>query len=600
MKKLTFFLLTLATTLTLNAQVAINTDNSLPNGSAILDVKSTTKGVLIPRMTTTQRTTISSPANGLLVYDLTTESFWFYQNGSWTELRAGNINSLSDDDGDTKITVDNSNNDNIIRFYSKNGINETFRIDSNKLEPVGGDLFIGRETGGKGRAFYKGNIAIGNFALSSLLNGYGDPGSDVINGNTAVGDYALKENIYGSWNTAIGNSALYHNKGSYNDAFGSSALMDNNYGGSNVAFGSFALQMNTEGNANTATGVNALNSNTEGNYNTATGIKALYSNTTGYSNVAIGAVALFSNTNRSNLVAVGDSALYHNGEGVTDMYEATNNTAIGSKALYANKTGYYNTAIGFKALYSDTIGVVNTATGYLALYSNSKGNFNTANGSEALYSNTEGYSNTAFGNGALYSLTTGRWNTSVGHNAYNSGNYDNSTAIGDNSAITADNQIRLGDVGVSSIGGFASWTNVSDKRFKENILYDVPGLSFIKLLKPVTYALNTTSINNFLGIDDPEKLAMTAKSGRSKTRTSGFIAQEVEQAAESIGYEFSGIDKPKNVNDYYGLRYAEFVVPLVKAVQEQQAIIEQQQVLIDALKADVEILKQEIEKQNQR
>ena len=50
----------------------------------------------------------------------------------------------------------------------------------------------------------------------------------------------------------------------------------------------------------------------------------------------------------------------------------------------------------------------------------------------------------------------------------------------------------------------------------------------------------------------------------------------MELAAESVGYDFSGVDKPKNEDDFYGLRYAEFVVPLVKAIQEQQQIIEQQ------------------------
>ena len=57
---------------------------------------------------------------------------------------------------------------------------------------------------------------------------------------------------------------------------------------------------------------------------------------------------------------------------------------------------------------------------------------------------------------------------------------------------------------------------------------------------------------------------------------SGFIAQEVENAAKEVGFDFSGVDKPKNENDRYGLRYAEFVVPLVKAMQEQQKIIEDQ------------------------
>jgi hypothetical protein len=50
--------------------------------------------------------------------------------------------------------------------------------------------------------------------------------------------------------------------------------------------------------------------------------------------------------------------------------------------------------------------------------------------------------------------------------------------------------------------------------------------------------------------------------------TTGFIAQEVEQAAKKLNYNFSGVDAPKNDKDMYGLRYAEFVVPLVKAVQE--------------------------------
>ncbi len=55
----------------------------------------------------------------------------------------------------------------------------------------------------------------------------------------------------------------------------------------------------------------------------------------------------------------------------------------------------------------------------------------------------------------------------------------------------------------------------------------------------------------------------------------GFVAQDVEKAANEIGYDFSGVDKPKNSNDFYGLRYAEFVVPLVKGMQEQQQMIEE-------------------------
>jgi len=60
------------------AQVGINSDNTSPDASAMLDVKSTTKGMLVPRMTTIQRAAITTPATGLLVFDETTGSFWYY------------------------------------------------------------------------------------------------------------------------------------------------------------------------------------------------------------------------------------------------------------------------------------------------------------------------------------------------------------------------------------------------------------------------------------------------------------------------------------------------------------------------------------------
>ncbi len=69
-----------------HAQVAINADASAPDNSAMLDVKSTNRGMLVPRMTTAQRTAIAAPAAGLLVFDNTTQSFWFYSAGSWVEL----------------------------------------------------------------------------------------------------------------------------------------------------------------------------------------------------------------------------------------------------------------------------------------------------------------------------------------------------------------------------------------------------------------------------------------------------------------------------------------------------------------------------------
>jgi len=425
-----------------------------------------------------------------------------------------------------------------------------------------------------------------------------------------------------------------------NVGIGYQAMQANTSGYSNTATGYQTMYSNTTGYLNTANGYKALYSNTTGFYNVATGYRALYSNTTGHSNVAMGVRALYKNTDRSHLVAVGDSALYHNGEGATVYWEATNNTAFGSKALYSNTTGYSNTATGLNALYSNTTGHSNTATGLNALYSNTTGDYNTATGYRALYSNTTGASNTATGLNALhyntmghsntatgweallhnttgsnntasgywalYNMTTGNYNTAIGREAlynntggssntaigyaaYFNGIYSNSTAIGAGTNITANAQVRLGNSSVTSIGGYANWTNVSDARFKTDVQEDVPGLEFIKKLRPVTYHLDMDAIAKFNHTPDSLRLKDAERQKAAMIQT-GFIAQEVEQAAQSLGYDFSGVDKPKNENDYYGLRYAEFVVPLVKAMQEQQKTIEQQQKEIDELKSLVKQL----------
>ncbi len=67
--------------------VSINNTSAVANASALLDMTSTTKGLLIPRMTTAQRTAISAAAVGLLVFDTNLNAFMFYDGTNW-----GNIN----------------------------------------------------------------------------------------------------------------------------------------------------------------------------------------------------------------------------------------------------------------------------------------------------------------------------------------------------------------------------------------------------------------------------------------------------------------------------------------------------------------------------
>lgn len=239
-------------------------------------------------------------------------------------------------------------------------------------------------------------------------------------------------------------------------------------------------------------------------------------------------------------------------------------------ALYYNSTGSNSVAIGDSALY----------------YNDADPGYNTAVGSNALYSNTFGSYNTALGYHALYNTTSGNFNTAVGFAAYPVvGTVFNFTGIGYNvgSSSSISNSVEIGDINVVSIKGEVGFSTYSDARIKENIKDDVPGLSFINKLRPVTYNLNIHKQNEMMYAGKKEEADWPGKYDIEKKLMTGFVAQEVELAAQQCGYDFHGVTKPANSNGLYTLTYSDFVVPLVKAVQEQQVIIEKLQQRIEAL-----------------
>jgi hypothetical protein len=166
--------------------------------------------------------------------------------------------------------------------------------------------------------------------------------------------------------------------------------------------------------------------------------------------------------------------------------------------------------------------------------------------------NTTGHHNTATGFQALQSNTTGNYNTAIGYSAdVTSSDLTNSTAIGYNAKVNASNKIVLGNADAKTVGGYGAWSNYSDKRLKENIVYrNEPGLNLILRLKPASF--------NY--IDDT-----------NKRRRDGLIAQDVRQALNELGIQFSGLiiddDPVKTMN----LSYSEFVIPLINAVRELKA-----------------------------
>jgi trimeric autotransporter adhesin len=411
--------------------------------------------------------------------------------------------------------------------------------------------------------------------------------------------FAMKGGSAGIIDSALANTAL-----------GVGALRENTTGHFNTAIGFYALNSNTTGVANTANGMYALVSNTTGNNNTGTGFYALLFNTTGFNNTAHGNGALRSNTTGYNNTAQGNGALSDNTTGF-------HNTAIGNGALNKNIDGNRNNAIGREALFNNTTGFDNTANGNIALLSNTTGGTNTATGSGALSSNTTGFANTATGYQALRSNTTGFRNTGIGRSAGEAlpNNINNVSCFGYNAgfATTGSNQINIGDMSVTAIGGQVTWSTYSDGRIKNNITENVPGLNFIKALRPVTYNVDIIKQDAIANagapeIKDKDGSLLYKALNRSqpeypeqfdieKITQTGFIAQEVEAAAKKSGYNFSGVQAPKDGKGLYSLRYAEFVVPLVKAVQEQQQIIDLLQKQVEAAKAEIPV---QIGKQQQQ
>ncbi len=75
--------------------VGINTDGSTPDSSAMLDVKSTTHGILISRLSDAQRNAIPSPATGLLIYNTTTNRFNYYNGSGWYEIGSTFLSSTT-------------------------------------------------------------------------------------------------------------------------------------------------------------------------------------------------------------------------------------------------------------------------------------------------------------------------------------------------------------------------------------------------------------------------------------------------------------------------------------------------------------------------
>lgn len=254
----------LITTMMSFGEVYAQTDNvgigtAKPEQSAILDIQSSDKGVLFPRMTESQRNAIKNPANGLIVNqieigengNISNAGFYYYNGEKWASLNTSDANSVATTD-------------------------------------INGWALDGNTAAGTNKAAATASSYIGtpysipiNFKIGATVAGLIDPGTLQ---STFIGYYAGSSNSTGSRNTALGYQAFKSNVS----------------GSNNMAVGSGALQYNLDGFGNMALGYASLNKNISGNNNTGVGSFALFNNL-GSNNLALGTNAGYLKDGSNNI-----------------------------------------------------------------------------------------------------------------------------------------------------------------------------------------------------------------------------------------------------------------------------------------------------------
>jgi|GEM_PF-6028955 len=398
--------------ITLNAQVAINSNNASPDSSAMLDVQSSDKGLLIPRMTAAQRMAIGSPAAGLLLYQTDgAKGLWFYDGSGWM---IGSVFTISGD------TISNGNGD-----YTS----DKFVVGSPSLDYTGEFDHAARMFFDKGKAAFRAGVAnnanwdydsLGVFSFASGRN------------TKAIGNWSAS---FGELSTASAQAAF---------ATGVSTIA------SNLCATAMGHQTTASGTVSTAAGIQTIAS---GAFSTALGNQT---SALGGSSTAMG---FFSTSAGSNSTAMGVNTLASSwattSMGYNTIASDTNATSMGFKTLASGHTstamgdsttasGLASTAMGNStkayganstALGSETVAVGNSATS-MGYSTRANGQYSTALGKETVAQGTSstslGWNTTATGS---YSLSAGKdtessglASTSLGNSTEATGAY--STAMG--------------------------------------------------------------------------------------------------------------------------------------------------------------------------
>lgn len=461
--KTIFYVLGLLIVFALNptyAQVGIGT--TTPDTKAQLDVTSTNKGILIPRLTLAQRNAITSPTTSLLIYQTdNTPGFYYYSGVTWEKLAL----TSALDDGDWNVSGVNMNNTNTGSVLIGTTTSNNYKLSVNGFLNA---INIGSTDNNQDAFTINKNNQNGNALVVNQNSSYNSTDKSAISTYNALEGHKVEIAHFSNTNSL--NASIYAKSlarqdnshgffyetvpslGFTGDYYGTRVKMNHNGANGNI----YGFHSNIQGTGNSQKyGLYSKIETTAGS--THYGVYSEVLKSTGYAGYFLGKVSIGTTTTNNyklpstrgtsgqimrtdgsgNVTWIDTStAITHRINDLTDGKTDPGNTSVflGTFSGFSDDlSSNRNTGLGFNSLGRNTSGEANTAIGYLAIHRNLTGHHNTAVGHQAAFNNVSGSYNTAIGSSAL-NRNTGSQNTAVGFSALSKNtNAGYNTALGNQS-----------------------------------------------------------------------------------------------------------------------------------------------------------------------
>ena len=471
MKKLFTFLL-LSIVFTMFSQVGINTAS--PDASSMLDITATDKGILIPRMTQSERTAIATPATSLLVYQTDADTgFWYYNGTAWV-----NLNSTSGEFKSIGGLVQNTTNT----------AADDFVFGSTSLADIIG-------TNDDNRMFFNKNK--GAFRAGQVTgNQWND--TNVGNQSSALGINTVAS---GFGSTAMGNGSISSSAASTAMGYGTTASGTNStaIGNNSVASGYVAIAM---GHFATAPSYGEITLGTYATTYTPVGVTTfnpadrIFSIGNGISTTRSNAITIFKN---GNFIAGSDNL--NDATGTNDDNRLFFNKSKGAfRAGGVDSTqwddanvGNFSTAMGQQTIAS---GINATAMGFqtIALQDHST--------AMSYRTTASGWASTAMG-----TLTTasGAASVSMGQRTVASGNH--AVVLGTENISPSYGELVIGNYATNYTVTDAAQVNPADRVFSVgNGTADTNRSNAMTIFKNGNFIVGSDNLNDIIGTDDDNRL----------------------------------------------------------------------------------------------